>query len=92
MGLGTCIICRNEEFIYYLDQRGLPFIKICDKCKDKLLPEDWQLLNKINLTFQWEMDIPNKKDIFRKKYLELAARLKSIIYSDTRKKQFLYWK
>ena len=92
MGLGTCIICRNEEFIYYLNQRDLPFIKICDKCKDNLLPEDWHMLNKINLTFQWEMDIPNKKEIFRKKYIELASRLKSIIYSDTRKKQFLYWK
>ena len=92
MGLGTCIICRNEEFIYYYNQRTLPFIKICEKCNKNLIFEDWKLLNDINKTFQWEMGFPNKKDIFRKKYLELASRLKSIIYSDTRKKQFLYWK
>ena len=91
MGLGTCAICRNEEFIYWLDQRALPHIKTCDKCKNKLYQEDWKLLNDINLTFQWEMDFPNKKEIFRKRYLELASRLKSIIYSNTREKQNLYW-
>lgn len=79
MGLGICLICRKEDFIYQFFPNGFKYLWFCHHCSIKLFPIHYNLLKKLDLSFKWEYYLPEKKNKFRKQRNIISNHLDTLI-------------
>ena len=79
MGLGICLICKKEEFIYHFYPDWFKYLWFCENCSKKLHTKHYYLLRDLDLTFISEKRSPEYKHKFKKQRIMISETINKLI-------------